>query len=138
MAVQPSFVWKESFALGIPLIDGEHRQFFEILERCVRAARDGATPTTLALLLKELSTYADVHFCHEEEALDRVGYPELARQQAEHRQFLSDLARLEARDALTVLAPLQLMRTWLVEHILGSDRRYVAWLERDRPALRWR
>jgi hemerythrin len=30
------------------------------------------------------------------------------------------------------------MRTWLVEHILGSDRRYVAWLERDRPALRWR
>jgi hemerythrin-like metal-binding protein len=138
MAVQPSFVWKEAFALGIPLIDGEHRQFFEILERCVRAARDGATPTTMALLLKELSTYADVHFCHEEEALDRVGYPELPRQKAEHRRFLEDLARLEARPSVTVLAALSLMRSWLVEHILGSDRGYVAWIEKDRPAQRWR
>jgi hemerythrin-like metal-binding protein len=138
MQAQPSFVWKDAFALGIPLIDGEHRQFFEILERGMRVARDGATPTTLALVLKELATYADVHFCHEEEALDRVGYPDLPRQQAEHRRFLEDLARLEARESTTVLAALGLMRSWLVEHILGSDRGYVAWLERDRPSRRWR
>lgn len=137
MAAQPSYQWKDAFALGIPLIDGEHRQFFEILERGTRAAREGATPTALALVLKELATYADVHFCHEEEALDRVGYPELAAQQAEHRAFLEDLARLEARESTTVLAALSLMRGWLVDHILGSDRRYVAWLERDRPSRRW-
>lgn len=138
MATQTPYVWKEAFELGLPLIDGEHRQFFEILERGVRAARDGATPTTMALLLRELATYADVHFCHEEEALDRVGYPELPLQRAEHRLFLEDLARLEARESATVLAALSLMRAWLVEHILGSDRRYVAWIEQDRPAQRWR
>jgi hemerythrin-like metal-binding protein len=137
MVRQTPFVWKDSFELGIPAIDGEHRQFFEILNRCVRAAGEGASPTTLALLLKELSTYADVHFCHEEEALDRVGYPELAQQKREHTQFLWELAALEARDAPTVLGALNLMRGWLTEHILGSDRRYVAWIEKDRPRRRW-
>lgn len=131
---QPSpYVWKPSFELGLPAIDGEHRQFFEIIDRGWRAASEGASPVQLALLLKELGTYADVHFCHEEEALDRVGYPELEQQKREHAQFIWDLAALEARDAPTVLGALNLMRAWLTDHILGSDRRYVAWIEKDRP-----
>ncbi len=135
---QPSpYVWKASFELGLPAIDGEHRQFFEIINRAWQAASEGASPTQLALLLKELATYADVHFCHEEEALDRVGYPELAQQKREHLEFLWDLAALESRDAPTVLGALNLMRGWLTQHILGSDRRYVAWIEKDRPRRRW-
>lgn len=137
MARETPFVWKDSFELGIPAIDGEHRQFFEILNRCLRAAGEGASPTTLALLLKELCTYADVHFCHEEEALDRVGYPELQQQRDEHHRFLWDLARLESSERTTLLAALGLMRSWLLEHILGTDRRYVAWIEQDRPRLGW-
>jgi hemerythrin-like metal-binding protein len=137
MASSIPFVWKESFALGIPLIDAEHRQFFDIMNRCARAAAEGASPTTLACLLKELATYADIHFCHEEEALDRVGFPGLARQREEHGAFLWDLARLESNQSLTVLAAMAVMRDWLVEHILGTDRAYVSWLEKDRAALRW-
>ena len=137
MASSDPFVWKDSFALGIPLLDGEHRQFFEILNRCARAASEGAAPRDLGLLLKELATYADVHFCHEEEALDRVGYPGLARQQAEHQKFIADLARLEARESATVFSALTLMRQWLLEHILDTDRDYVAWIERERPGVRW-
>lgn len=137
MTREPLFVWKEAFALGIPEVDGEHRHFFEIMNRCARLAAEGATPTSLALVLKELATYAEHHFQHEEAALDRVGCPELPLHRAEHRRFVESLARLEAREAATVLGALALMRDWLLQHILGTDRRYVTWIEKERPGVRW-
>ena len=137
MIREPLFVWKDAFTLGVPSVDAEHRQFFEIMNRCARAAAEGGTPTALALVLKELATYADHHFKNEEAALDRVGYPELPLQRAEHRRFIEDLARLEAGETANLLGALALMRDWLMQHILGNDRRYVTWIEKERPGVRW-
>ena len=127
------FVWKDAFELGIPGIDAEHQQFFEIMNRCARAASDGASPTTVEAILQELATYAAHHFRHEEEALDRVGYPELPEQRAEHLRFEHELARIRALERPSILAPLALARDWLVQHVTGADRRYVAWITRERP-----
>ena len=133
MATRPVFfAWKKEFELGLPLIDGEHRNFFEILNRCAAAAR-GASPTEVALRLAELDTYAGTHFGHEEEALDRVGCPELELQRSEHRLFRRDLARIKAREVPDALAALTLSRDWLLHHVLEVDRRYVAWIESERP-----
>lgn len=133
MATQPIFfVWKDSFALGLPEVDGEHRQFFEIMNRCARIASQGATPTEVQLVLQELATYARLHFAHEEAALDRVGYPELDLQQAEHRRFSRELERIRDLESPSMLAALALTRDWLLQHIMGSDRRYVAWITKDR------
>lgn len=127
------FVWKDSFRLGLPGIDAEHQQFFEIMNRCAAAARDGASPTAVELLLQELATYARFHFEHEEAELDRVGYPELEAQRAEHGRFIRELARIRALERPSVLAALSLARDWLLQHVIGSDRRYVAWITRERP-----
>jgi hemerythrin-like metal-binding protein len=127
------FVWKKEFELGLPLIDGEHRTFFEILNRCAAAAR-GASQAEVARLLAELDTYAQFHFGHEEEALDRVGCPDLALQRAEHRRFRLELACIRAREVPSALDALALSRDWLLHHVLEIDRRYVAWIESERPA----
>ncbi len=127
------FVWKDAFRLGLPGIDAEHQQFFEILNRCATAARDGASPTTIQTLLQELSTYATHHFAHEEAELDRVGYPELEAQKAEHGRFTRELDRIRALEQPSVLAALSLARDGLLQHVTGTDRRYVAWITRDRP-----
>jgi len=139
MTTRPiSFVWKKEFELGLPAIDGEHRHFFEILNRCASAAAEGASPTEVALLLKELDTYAAFHFDGEEAALDRVGCPDLELQRAEHRQFRRDLAAIRSRDVPSALAALSLARDWLLHHVLVTDRRYVAWIESEKPARSWR
>lgn len=134
MEVRPVFfVWKDAFRLGLVGIDAEHEQFFEIMNRCAFAARDGASPTTVSLLLQELATYAGTHFSHEEAELDRVGYPELELQRAEHRRFSRELERIRSLDRPSVLAALALARDWLLQHVTGTDRRYVAWITKDRP-----
>lgn len=127
------FVWKDAFRLGLPGIDAEHEQFFEIMNRCAAAAKDGASPTAIQLLLQELSTYAAHHFSNEEAELDRVGYPELAAQRAEHARFTRELERIRALERPSVLAALSLARDWLLQHVTGTDRRYVTWIMRDRP-----
>lgn len=130
------FVWKDAFELGLPGIDAEHRQFFEIMNRCARAAAEGASPTVVALVLQELATYARHHFRHEEAELDRVGYPELEAQRAEHARFEHELARIQALERPSILAALSLARDWLLQHVTGTDRRFVAWITRDRPGRR--
>ena len=135
MAAQPIFfTWKDSFSLGIPAVDAEHQQFFEIMNRCAKVASQGATPTEVQLVLKELATYARTHFEHEEAALDRVGYPEVALQRAEHQRFTKELERIQALETPSILAALSLTRDWLMQHVMGSDRRYVAWITKDRGA----
>ena len=133
MPSQPIFfTWKASFELGLPAIDDEHRNFFEILNRCARAAADGASPSTVELLIQELVTYAAHHFKNEEAALERVGYPELAQQRREHQHFARGLELLRSQEAPSLLAALMMARDWLLQHVLGTDRRYVAWIEQDR------
>jgi hemerythrin len=127
------FVWKDGFRLGLPGIDAEHQQFFEIMNRCAAAAREGASATTVEALLQELVTYADHHFAHEEAELDRVGYPELEAQRAEHLRFRHELDRIRALPQPGILAALALARDWLLQHVTGTDRRYVAWITKDRP-----
>jgi hemerythrin len=127
------FVWKDAFNLGIPSIDAEHQQFLEILNRCAMAAKEGASPTMVETLLQELATYAEHHFRNEEEVLDRVGYPELDSQRVEHARFKRELDRIRSLDHPSVLAALALARDWLLQHVTGTDRRYVAWITSDRP-----
>jgi len=127
------FVWKDAFKLGLPGVDAEHQQFFEIMNRCAAAARDGASSTTVEVLLQELATYADHHFVNEEAELDRVGYPELEAQRAEHLRFRHELDRIRALPRPGVLAALSLARDWLLQHVTGTDRHFVAWITKDRP-----
>lgn len=134
MAAMPIFfVWKDAFDLGIAGVDAEHRQFFEIMNRCAMAAKVGASPATVQIVLQELATYSAHHFRNEEEALDRVGYPELEVQRAEHARFVQQLERIRGLEEPSILAALSLARDWLLQHVTGTDRRYVDWITKDRP-----
>jgi hemerythrin-like metal-binding protein len=126
------FVWKQGFALGLPVVDEEHRHFFEILNRCARAAAEGAAPRDLDTVLSELDTYARFHFSSEEAELERVGYPELELQRAEHRRFEAQLERLRESERTTILSTLAFMRDWMLQHVLGTDRRFVPWITKER------
>lgn len=137
MSPKPTFfVWKDAFALGIPAIDAEHQQFFVILNRCAEAASSGAASLVqVERLLQELETYARFHFRNEEEALERIGYPGLESQRQEHRRFQRELERIRALERPSSLAALALARDWLLNHVTDTDRRYVDWLVKDRPAF---
>ncbi len=121
------YVWKESFSLGIPELDAEHRAFFDLINAVGEAADRGDGEVQSAL--SSLRTYADIHFAHEELFLKVAACPELPRQQAEHAEYVRQLIELERGGECCSQAGLDFARSWLIGHILDSDKRCAAWLQ---------
>ena len=120
--------WSEDYRLGIPAVDQEHRAFFDLVHDIETRLASGDDPGARTVLAA-LRTYAETHFAHEEEFLERVSYPGLARHRAEHAVFLRDLAALEAAPSVPTTVTALMARAWIATHILGTDRRYSRWLD---------
>ncbi|MGB8275609.1 MAG: hemerythrin domain-containing protein [Alphaproteobacteria bacterium] len=86
------FVWLETFELGIPQIDDEHKQMLSIMQR-VQDTANAEQFDECMTLLDDLISVSEAHFTREEELLEKLRYPGVA----EHREYHSALlARAEA------------------------------------------
>jgi hemerythrin-like metal-binding protein len=129
---RPFFVWKDAFALGIPVVDQEHQRFFQIINELHAAIAAGRGPAVVAATHAKLLDYARYHFEHEEDYLDLVSYPDLPKHRAQHRAFVRAIERIGTGAPATALTMLTLVRDWLLEHILGMDQRYTTWVSEQR------
>ncbi len=127
-AMSSTFEWTDDYRLGIPGVDEEHRTFFALLHAIEASVQDGDRLAARDAL-RNLRLYAEFHFSHEEEFLDAVGYPDLEAHRREHTEFMKDVTVLEATPGVPSSVAVGLARTWLQNHILGTDRRYTAWLD---------
>src|SRR6266542_6250044 len=100
---RPFFVWKESFRLGIPTVDRDHQQFFEIINKLQYCVVLGKEQAVVRKSLGELIDYARDHFARQEQALDDVGYPHLPQHQGEHHHFLRELERIDGQPKTSAL-----------------------------------
>ena len=68
---------KEEYLTGIEFIDKEHRRLFEIAEETYQLKNDEFIPDKydqIQNLLNELKDYTAMHFAHEEEYMQSIGY----------------------------------------------------------------
>lgn len=88
--------------------------------------------STLVRCLDAFSHRAHQHFHREEEFMRVIGYPDYAPHTQEHAQLLAELAELaralKMRGAVSLDPPtLGMLKTWLIGHILGEDKRFAAY-----------
>lgn len=122
------YQFTEDCLTGIPEIDEEHRRLFDIINEAFdMAGEEGAAASGAKNLLRTLKKYAETHFAHEEEYMEKLNDPELPRQRREHREFTEKieripLDRLDEEDGKKILKDmLEYLSRWLYHHILGSD-----------------
>ena len=75
VATRPMFQWSTDYAVGIRQVDEEHQQLFVLAERLHRAMLEGNGKAILVDLLARLVDYTCYHFAHEEQLMERIGYP---------------------------------------------------------------
>ena len=127
--------WSDSYLLGIPAIDAEHKTLLTLINRFLSQAQDGAAGDVLQQLLQDLIRATREHFEKEELALDRCHFPLLAAHSDEHRRLIERLSYFlgTLRDGLVAgekAAELNgFLHRWLFDHIENEDRAY-------RPFLR--
>ncbi|BAE52940.1 bacteriohemerythrin [Paramagnetospirillum magneticum] len=128
--------WSEEFALGDPLVDAQHRAFFEEAA-ALRAALASEEPKDeIVAYCSAFITNLRTHFADEERLMARIGFPALPIHQQEHERLLarteSVVAEIHAADCLLdcLLGAHALMEA-LVEHVTQQDMRIKTFVPRQ-------
>lgn len=124
------FAWGDKFKLGITSIDQQHEKLVGMLNELYAGYISGTAKAVMGGVLDELIAYTATHFKYEEEIFDRTGYSETAAHKHEHEVLVKKVLEVQAQfkaDKNAVLSQdvMAFLRNWLMDHILGSDKRYV-------------
>jgi hemerythrin-like metal-binding protein len=121
------FTWDDSVALGIPIIDEQHKALFDWINTLNEAIESGDGSEAVGEIIWKLITYVTEHFGAEERLMISCNYPELAAHRQEHDQFVARLSEIQVsfidghEMGVNVLV---FMVNWLVYHIKGTDQGY--------------
>lgn len=92
----------------------------------------GGLKEDMQKIFMDLVSYTESHFKAEEGVMRQISYPRLVSHHQQHVEFV-----LKARDLHTQLLAgkftvsmdlLRFLKSWLSEHILGTDQQYVPFL----------
>lgn len=126
-------MWKDSYCIGIDMIDKEHQKLFDMVEETARIVQESEYDVVRADKCKEamvfLKAYVVLHFSHEEEYMEEIAYPHLAEHRALHEDFKNRVAeqeeKLEKADysGEVVQEYIHMLKMWLTNHVLNEDQK---------------
>jgi hemerythrin len=128
--------WSDQYLLGIDMIDGQHRRFFDATHRLYERVLDCAGEHAVDEALSFLKRYSAEHFAAEEAFMNRHGYPRLAEHKELHAQYLErlegladeyDIYRAPTKDMAERI--LELTQDWLLSHIVDEDTQYARYID---------
>jgi hemerythrin-like metal-binding protein len=122
----PVVEWSERYAVGIRVIDGQHRQMLDLVNRVLGSLGPGRELYEALDALRDLLRATEHHFVTEERLMDESGMA-AERHRAEHRRLIESLRSFTDRlNAETVGECSAFLRDWLLHHIEEVDRPFAA------------
>jgi hemerythrin len=117
--------WREDWALGIDLLDDEHRVMVQLLNRLFES--DNPVPVTERL--DDLISHLRRHFHTEEVFLRSIDYPGTEEHCREHAIQLAEFIDLRRSLAGTGYEVLEIgdresIRHWFFNHVIAEDARF--------------
>lgn len=135
------FYWNSSFEIGLPAIDEQHQKLIDLINDLGSAiATQGEIPK-IKIILDRLRHYIDFHFRDEERLFEQSAMPEREQlaHKAKHYAFEKKIDSILAEKKLTDLKATEeifdFLVTWLINHILGTDRSIPQYLEGQGSSL---
>lgn len=121
--------WLDSFDVGDPRIDGEHRALIEVANEVCALARTAPPLPMLRTAARDLIAVTEAHFESEEALFPAIGYPDCSLHVREHLAILAELRALLLEDGRRDFAVAAgTARLLLVEHILRHDQGFSTWI----------
>lgn len=125
--------WREGYDTGVAQFDMEHHKIVELINSMFAAIRDKSGKEITEKACNDVVTYTGYHFANEEQAMQAVGYPDLASHIAEHNRLKDEALRFQAM--INSNFPegtsefYRFLRDWLVTHIQDCDKKYGPYLQ---------
>jgi hemerythrin-like metal-binding protein len=129
----PLIEWNDTYSIGIQIIDVQHKKFFSIINILFDAMKEGKGEELVDSVLKELQDYVIYHFHSEESWMKMCNYPYIDKHIIEHQEAIKKVNKLvmeyERGNQDVIIEMLKFLSTWLQEHILETDRKYIPFLK---------
>jgi hemerythrin len=131
------FQWDESMNTGDPMLDREHRDLVNLLNRVLEISAAPDRDVEIMHALTDMYLYAKDHFFDEEGLMQRVGYPEREHHVALHRAFV-EKAQALTDDCLDGTLDFKefadYLMSWLKRHIAEEDLKIVLYAQSQAEA----
>lgn len=128
------FDWWEDYSTGNQQMDNQHKKLFGYIQDLHEAMQVGKGKDILEKTLDGLIDYTRTHFKDEEELLKKYNYPGLLAQQIEHERLTTTVIDLQEKfkkgQAALSVTTSNFLKDWLMDHILGTDKKYGPFLKK--------
>lgn len=125
-------VWEDRFAIGIPIVDGEHKRLVELCNELYKAIVSGNNSTRKDFVfntLKECADYVRTHFANEEKLMQVCGYKDFEAHKRTHAEFVKKVLEksrnFENETFSSSLEFTKFLYDWILSHIAHTDTLYV-------------
>jgi hemerythrin-like metal-binding protein len=114
--------WSEHYEVGVAVIDGQHREMLDTVNRLLEGLRDGRDADELVETLRELVRLTEHNIATEERLMQEHGLA-LGHHHDEHQRLLEAIRRFDLPlDAGGLRSSARFLREWLLGHIDENDR----------------
>ncbi len=126
--------WSSTYELGHSEIDAQHQKLVDIINDFYNAFATAQAHNKIGDIIGELVNYTIFHFTAEEEIFSNSNYPDTDEHKKKHKEFVDELKRYhqEVKDGnmTTTYDLMTFLRDWLIKHIMGTDRTYLAYINK--------
>lgn len=124
--------WNENYSVKIKDIDDQHKKLVDLINELHEAMKSGRGKEVIGKTLSELVKYTSHHFSFEEKLFTQHNYPEARTHTKTHQDLIDQLnefiSKYESGQSTLSIELMNFLRDWLTNHIMGTDKKYTAFL----------
>ncbi len=128
-------IFEDKSNIGVSIINDGHKAFIGILNRAAIVNEQNGNTKETKDLLGEMIEYSRKYFAKEEACMVKFEFPDYQLHRKEHLAFTSKTImcyhNLLMGDYQISNEVLEYLKTWLVNHIHVSDKKYINCLNED-------
>lgn len=116
--------WENEYALGIRLIDNQHKKLFQLVNKLYEPSEHVTTKERVKSILYEFSDYMKTHFREEEEYMASIGYDKLQEHKVLHQELVDNLSIIIKTPAKLDIIKTKMkivIKRGLLAHIIKED-----------------
>ena len=126
------FTWDASYSNGIQSIDDQHRKLIKLADELFEAMKSGKGKEVIGKVLSSLIDYTVTHFTYEEKLMQTAGYPLYLAHHKIHQDLVRKVKefheKFQTGNTMLTVELMNFLKTWLIDHIKGEDRKYAPYL----------